>query len=239
MKNNLFYGFIMTILSLAVLLTFTTCDGPNNPDPKEEPDLFVASGTMNLGIGSKTEYEIRTRTATVTISDYADPATIGPINIDLPAEDGDKFVGKALSIILGSKSPTTISLAEVHYIREAFKAAGTGITIADVTAPASEFTPVFKGTDWFSVSGTNTLNLYSTYTATTPLMNGISVVMKDGKPAIKYDRDIVFSNAVYNKIADTGRPVTPCYGMGIVKGTGNILWPEGENWYNVRTHQRS
>jgi hypothetical protein len=69
-------------------------------------------------------------TGELVIPDYADPAAIGPIT--LSAEDKGKLASKTLSVDIqkGTGASDTVSLAYVHYLREALlSAAPAGVAI--------------------------------------------------------------------------------------------------------------
>jgi hypothetical protein len=132
-------------------------------------------------------------------------------------------------------STADISLAYVHYVREALKAAGATGAIS-VNADAAKFTPVFDGLDWCLTDVSPVLNrdLYSSYPldSDTQLMNGIKVSKNssDNKRLIVYDRALKVSNVVWQDNAAFNTPRS-FHGFGLQQGTGTIL--PVSNWDSV------
>ena len=163
----------------------------------------VAGNDVRLDIGT-------------SAANYADPAAPGAISL------GKSLSGKSVTINFDSQGPASVSLAYVHYVREAVKAAGG--TVASVNADAAKFTPVFDGREWWNYdpaySPIKENNLYSSYSTSvdTPLMDGIAV-SKDtssGKYVLKYDRELKVSNLVWQSSKNWGNdgPNAPFYGLG-------------------------
>jgi uncharacterized repeat protein (TIGR02543 family) len=95
---------------------------------------------------------------------YAGPET-APAEFQLAQDVKDALANAAsISVNLKSSEAADISLAWVHYLRKATTDAKPGITITEVNADESKFTPVFSSTEWFNGSTSwETKNLYSQY----------------------------------------------------------------------------
>jgi hypothetical protein len=121
-------------------------------------------------------------------------------------------------------------------VREAIKAAKSGITITAVNAPDDKFTPVFDGLEWCLTDVSPVLNrdLYSSYPldVDTQLMDGIKVSKdsSDNKRVIVYDRALKVSSVVWQDNAAFSFPRS-FHGFGLKVGTGTVL-PESD-WGSV------
>ena len=193
--------------------------GEGGDDPVMiDPALLGLTGT-----DISATYIINGASMVITISNYSDPASIAAFTI--PSGDFRNAVnGKAITVNLVSNVEVTVSLAYIHYLRQALITAGA-VSIS-VDAPVDIFTPVFDGRDWWTHwNGTAVNNLYGDYSNTTELMNNITISMVNGKRVIKYDRDLKISRLVWqNDDGGVGlSPEAPFRGFGLEKGNGNVV----------------
>jgi hypothetical protein len=180
---------------------------------------------------------------TLTIPDYADPASIGPIT--LGAADKAKLAGKALSVEIqkGTSAADTVSLAYVHHLRQALQGAGA----ASVAIDATGLTPTYSSREWFTVNVAGNgmdRNLYgvysfaSTYSGSNFATDGMEImdsikVFKhpfDNKPMIVYNRAIKVSDVALGTDNGFGLSSYPFHGLGLEKkGTNGSISPAGSN----------
>jgi hypothetical protein len=135
---------------------------------------------------------------------YTDPAP--PSAFALPPDAIEALANaSSVAVSFASSAPANVSLAYVHYVREAIKAAKSGIVITAVSAPEDTFTPVFKESEWWTsnFSFETVKDLYSAYSSAPvysgnfaadgiEILDGIKVFKdsSDDKPMIVYDRAI-------------------------------------------------
>jgi hypothetical protein len=137
-----------------------------------------------------------------------------------------------------SSAPADISLAYVHHVREALKAACATGAIS-VNAPDDKFTPVFSSHDWWAADASNrvvkdlyaTNNVYSSASTYSDfsnggieIMNGIKVFKhpSDGKYIIVYNRSIKTSEVALG-VGNYWNVQYSFHGLGLKKGeNGNI-----------------
>jgi hypothetical protein len=145
------------------------------------------------------------------------------ITIDNLGADGPKAVNVKFD---SSGTGNTVSLAYVHYVREALKAAGATGAIS-VSAPAEKFTPHFDGKDWWTSADLSNQDLYAAYDP--QLSNGQEMSIMDGiklsrdssgKYVFVYDRELTVSRIVWQNSKEYGSdgPTVPFHGFGLKKG---------------------
>ncbi|MDR1901113.1 MAG: hypothetical protein LBQ88_02355, partial [Treponema sp.] len=184
---------------------------------EDVPALGTGGPAAKLSIpanGSQATLEIGTAGA-----NYSDPTALGVLGFS------SDLTGKSVAISFASQNPANVSLAYVHYVREAVRAAGG--TAASVSAPTDKFTPVFDGRDWWAyTSSGEELNLYAGYSQTTPtqLIDGISVSYENNKYSIINNRALQVSSLVWHnaKVNGSDSPAAPFANFGLKKGTGDI-----------------
>jgi hypothetical protein len=218
-----------------------------NVEPPENPqDRVVTIPSLGTGgPGAVLTVPAESAAAVLAIglggSPYAGPAT--PAAITLPEEAAAALENAdSITVNFASSEPADVSLAYVHYVREAIKSAKSGITITAVNAGSGTFTPVFDGSDWFA----NTEhNLYSAYSSASSysgsnfvttdgieIINGIKVFKhtSDSKPMIVYDRDLKVSRLVWQK-GKNSTEIDLFHGIGLLrKDISRTISPAVGNW---------
>jgi hypothetical protein len=171
---------------------------------------------------------------------YADPAALGAFS--LPQEVKEALENaNSITVNFASSGPADVSLAYVHYLREAISAAKPGIAIA-VNVP-SGITPVFSSKEWLTlnISGDAAVkDLYATYLSASTytnfdsdgieILNGIKVFKhpSDNKPMIAYNRDIKVSDVALDANNGFGMQYQ-FHGLGLKKETSGNISPIGDN----------
>jgi hypothetical protein len=192
------------------------------------PDDPAAASTLVIGTGDTA---------------YSDPASIGDLSGVIAGQWDGLWASKSNTDVnvtfVTNGTGRTVSLAYVHYVREAVKAAGGAV--ASVSAPADKFTPVFDGRDWWSADYSHQANkdLYAIYSSASvysdfssggiEIMNGIKVFKHSGgKYMIAYDRLIKASEVALGVGNQYGANYS-FHGLGLHKEANRSIEPVGNH----------
>ncbi|MDR1955580.1 MAG: hypothetical protein LBQ30_01845, partial [Treponema sp.] len=169
-------------------------------------------------------------TATIAMDNYADPGEINAFSLDSNAAQA--LSGKTVTVHIDAANPAAVSLAYVHYLREAIKNANAASV--SVNAPADKITPVFDGKEWW-MHGLVERNLYSSYPtdSDTMLLNDIKVSRNasNNKYVLIYNRALRISRPVWQENSDN--EPAPFHGFGLIKGTNGSIAPISGDWGNI------
>jgi hypothetical protein len=171
------------------------------------------------------------------IKNYADPATIGTFTVP-EGEFKTAIAGKDITVEIQGQPGRTVSLAYVHYLRQALQAVvGNGKNVAI----NSDLTPVFNDKDWWAANNSNqtVTNLYGDYSTSTysdfntggiEIMNGIKIFkhVSDNKYMIAYNRPIKTSKVALGAGNIWGVNY-PFHGFGLKKEANGTISPENGN----------
>ncbi|MCL2443448.1 MAG: chitobiase/beta-hexosaminidase C-terminal domain-containing protein, partial [Treponema sp.] len=208
----------ITIKAIAVKSEMTTSDIITATYPINQP-LFISLG----GVTGK----LIPGTANILIENYTDPANIATFTIP----DGafkTAITGKDITVDIQGPANSTISLAYVHYLRQALQGT-TAAPLAGNVDINSALIPEFDGKDWWA-HGLVERDLYSFYpkNTDTTLINGIKISHNstNDKYIVVYDGDLRVSRPVWQN-SNTGAEA-PFHGFGLKQDTGgNILLNDG------------
>ena len=172
---------------------------------------------LTISLGGVTG-ELKPGTKNVVIINYVDPTNIAGFTIP-NGEFKTAIAGKDITVDIQGSG--TISLAYVHYLRQALQSANS-------VSIDSSLIPEFDGRDWWTHGSTSLAkDLYSTYPENTEtvLMNGVKVSHDsiDNKYVIVYERDLKVSRPVWQNNND-GVEV-PFHGFGLEKDKNGSIAP--------------
>ncbi len=121
--------------------------------------------------------------------------------------------GKSITVNVNSTSLTTVSAADIAKLHHDLIAAGA----ASVNINTGTLTPRFDGDEWvygyLENSGVKIDNLFKEF-GVGQIMPGLTIVNKNGKPALEYTRQIELKSV---KGADE------TYGLCVIKGVGGSI----------------